>query len=159
MSWASISSNQTISFTNLKDACTTGVFTELVTITASSEQVTKTDVEYYTDAIVASGVASNQLPVKSELSSQVYPMLISCDGSTSGGACALSTSCQAYARVQTPVFGTVFYTSSAMTTLYDFSGYTNLFIKVQSFDFVTGNWKCRMDFSTSSVNNTPTACP
>ena len=159
MSWASIASNQTISFTNLKDACTTGVFTELVTITASSEQVTKTDVEYYTDAIVASGVASNQLPVKSELSSQVYPMLISCDGSTSGGACALLTSCIAYARVQTPVFGTVFYASSAMTTLYDFSGYTNLFIKVQSFDFVTGNWKCRMDFSTSSVNNTPTACP
>ena len=44
MSWSSIANNQTISFTNLKDACTTGVFTEISTITASGEQVTKTDV-------------------------------------------------------------------------------------------------------------------
>lgn len=67
MSWASIASNQTISFTDLKDACTTGVFTEISTITASNQQVTKTDVQTYTDAIVASGITATQLPVKSDL--------------------------------------------------------------------------------------------
>ena len=159
MSWASISSNQTISFTNLKDACTTGVFTELVTITASSEQVTKTDVEYYTDAIVAGGVASNQLPVKSELTSQSYQIDLSCDGTTNALACALSFTCTAYVKTQYPVFGTVFYSNVGQTTLYDFSAYANIFIKVNSWDNTSGQYKCRIDTLTSSVNNGPQSCP
>ena len=159
MSWAGIASNQTISFTNLKDACTTGVFTEISTITASDEQVTATDVGTYTDAIVAGGVASNQLPVKSELTSQSYQIDLSCDGTTNALACALSFTCAAYVKTQYPVFGTVFYSNSGQTTLYDFSAYAGIFIKVNSWDNTSGQYKCRIDFASSSVNNGPQSCP
>ena len=158
MSWASIANNQTISFTNLKDACTTGVFTEGVTIPTSNEQVTKADVEYYTDAIVDVSVASNQLPVKSDLSTPTrYFVDISCDGSTNAGACALSLSCGAYTNNGTVIFGTVLYANATGSTLYDMTAYTGLFVKIAQYDGI-GIVKARFDLATSKVNNTPQSC-
>ena len=90
--------------------------------------------------------------------STAYLIDISCDGTTNALACSLGMSCVAYANVQTPVFGTVFYASSALTTLYDFSGYSNIFIKFNSFDNVTGTYKARIDSISSAINNTPTSC-
>lgn len=71
MSWAGIASNQTISFNNLQDAVTTGVFTLKNTIPVSTEQITKADADYYVYIDTAYGPyaskASNQLVVKSNL--------------------------------------------------------------------------------------------
>ena len=71
MSWAGIASNQTISFNNLQDAVTTGVFALKNTIPSSTEQITKADADYYVYIDTAYGPyaskASNQLVVKSNL--------------------------------------------------------------------------------------------
>jgi hypothetical protein len=71
MSWAGIASNQCISFNNLQDAVTTGVFVLKNTIPASTEQITKADADYYVYIDTAFGPyaskASNQLVVKSNL--------------------------------------------------------------------------------------------
>jgi hypothetical protein len=155
MSWASIASNQTISFTDLKDACTTGVFTEISTITASNQQVTKTDVQTYTDAIVASGITATQLPVKSDLISVEFNF--GDDGGTSGTACSQSASSVAYANVAVPVFGTVFYSNSTLTTIFPMSGYSGLFIKFKVLSASTYT-KARFDLGTSTINNGPQAC-
>ena len=89
----------------------------------------------------------------------VYQLDISCDGTTNASACSLSMSCTAYSTVQTPVFGTIFYANSALTTLYDFSAYSGIFIKFNSWDNVTGTWKCRIDtFGTAAITNTPSSC-
>ena len=66
--------------------------------------------------------------------------------------------CVAYTNVQTPVFGTVFYSNNTLTTLYDLSGYSNIFIKFSSFDNITGNYKARIDTLSSAINNGPTSC-
>lgn len=71
MSWSGRASNQTVSFTDLKDAVDTGVFLGKTTITPSSEQVTKSDVDTYvwvnTLYPAFSNKANNQLIVKSNL--------------------------------------------------------------------------------------------
>jgi len=71
MSWAGIASNQCISFNNLQDAVTTGVFVLKNTIHSSTEQITKADADYYVYIDTAYGPyaskASNQLVVKSNL--------------------------------------------------------------------------------------------
>lgn len=71
MSWAGLASNQCISFNNLQDAVTTGVFTLKNTIPASTEQITKADADFYVFINTAYGPyaakASNQLVVKSDL--------------------------------------------------------------------------------------------
>lgn len=71
MSWAGLVSNQTISFTNLKDAVDTGVFIAKITQTTSNEQITKTDADNYvyinTSVSPYATKASNQLVVKSDL--------------------------------------------------------------------------------------------
>jgi hypothetical protein len=71
MSWAGIASNQCISFNNLQDAVTTGVFALKNTIPVSTEQITKADADYYVYIDTAYGPyaakASNQLVVKSNL--------------------------------------------------------------------------------------------
>ena len=90
--------------------------------------------------------------------STVYQLNISCDGTTSALACSLGMACTAYTNVITPVFGTVFYSNNTLTTLYDFSGYSNIFIKFSSYDNLTGNWKARIDSIGSQINNTPTSC-
>ena len=87
-----------------------------------------------------------------------YAIDISCDGTTNALACSLGMSCVAYANVQTPVFGTVFYADSAATTVYDFTGYGGIFIKFNSYGGVTGTYKCRVDTIGSAINNSPTSC-
>jgi len=163
MSWSGISSNQCVSCNNLQDAVTNGVFILKSTIPSSTKEITKTEANTYvyidTSYAPYAAKASNQLVVKSDLVAvTVYSLNISCNGATSGLACSLNTDCIAYSTDQTPVFGTVFYANSGLSALYDFSGYTNLFVKVESWDNVSGFWRCRIDFATSSVNNTPTAC-
>ena len=70
MSWASIANNQTVSFSNLKDAVDTSVFLSKTTQTVSNEQVTKADAEakvYLDTTTVAwTALSSNQLPIKSD---------------------------------------------------------------------------------------------
>lgn len=71
MPWSSLASNQTVSFTNLKDAVTNGYFVALTTIPTSDEQITKSDASTYANVDTAYGPyaakASNQLVVKSNL--------------------------------------------------------------------------------------------
>jgi hypothetical protein len=73
MSWSSLASNQTISFNNLQNAVSTGVFIAKTSIPASNEQITKADADTYvylnTGYAPYSGKASNQLVVKSNLQS------------------------------------------------------------------------------------------
>lgn len=158
MSWASILNYQCVSFTNLKEACATGVFTEIATITNSNEQVTMADVQTYTDAIIGVTYVSNQLPVKSELSTPTRQFVdVSCDGSTNAGACALSLSCGAYVNNGIIAFGTVLYLNATGSTLYDMTAYTGLFVRIAQYDGI-GIVKARFDLATSKVNNSPQAC-
>jgi len=87
-----------------------------------------------------------------------YAINISCDGTTNALACNLGMACTAYVNVITPINGTVFYSNNTLTTLYDFSGYSNIFIKFSSFDNITGNYKARIDTLSSAINNSPTSC-
>jgi hypothetical protein len=167
MSWAGISSNQGISCNNLQDAVTTSVFILKSAIPVSTKQITKAEADTYVYINTAyapyAAKASNQLVVKSDLQAAtptVYQLNISCDGTSNALACSLSTVCTAYCTDQTPVFGTVFYANVGLTALYDFSAYTGgLFIKVNSYDGLTGDWSCRMNYATSSGNNAPQSCP
>jgi len=72
MSWASIANNQTVSFDNLNDAVTTGVFVALTTpIPTGNEEITKLDAVTYVS--IETGInpiaskTNNQLVVKSDL--------------------------------------------------------------------------------------------
>jgi hypothetical protein len=71
MSWSSLANNQTISFTNLKDAVDTGVFKQKTTIPFNNEQITKSEADTYVNIDTAfapySNKANNQLVVKSNL--------------------------------------------------------------------------------------------
>lgn len=71
MSWAGIASNQTVTFNNLQDAVSTGVFTAKTSIPASQECITKTDANTYVNINTSIGSyaskASNQLVVKGDL--------------------------------------------------------------------------------------------
>jgi hypothetical protein len=71
MSWASIASNQCVSFNNLQDAVNNGVFLLKNAIPVSQEQITKSDANYYVYIDTSYGPyaskASNQLIVKSNL--------------------------------------------------------------------------------------------
>lgn len=71
MSWAGIASNQTVTFNNLQDAVTTGVFTQKTSIPATNECITKTDANTYVNINTSnsgySSKSSNQLVVKSDL--------------------------------------------------------------------------------------------
>lgn len=71
MSWASIASNQCVSFDNLQDAVNNSVFVLKNAIPSSLEQITKADADYYVYIDTAYGPyaskASNQLIVKSNL--------------------------------------------------------------------------------------------
>lgn len=77
MSWAGISSNQTVSFNNLQDAVTNGIFSQKTSIPASNEQITKTDADTYVNIDTSYGPysskSSNQLVVKSNLTPAVTP--------------------------------------------------------------------------------------
>lgn len=71
MSWAGLANNQTISFTNLKDAVDTGVFISKATQVTSNEQITKQDAidKAWVNTVYTplSSKSSNQLVVKSDL--------------------------------------------------------------------------------------------
>jgi hypothetical protein len=75
MSWAGISSNQTVSFNNLQDAVSNGIFSQKTTIPSSNEQITKTDADTYVNIDTSyspySSKSSNQLVVKSNLTPAV----------------------------------------------------------------------------------------
>lgn len=71
MSWAGLADNQTVSFTNLKDATDTGFLSKKFDITPSNEQITKLDAELLVNLDTSfSPFASksfNQLLVKSNI--------------------------------------------------------------------------------------------
>jgi hypothetical protein len=71
MSWAGLANNQTISFNNLQNAVTTGVFSQKASIPVSTEQITKDDANIYVNINTSfapyAAKASNQLVVKSNL--------------------------------------------------------------------------------------------
>jgi hypothetical protein len=71
MSWAALANNQCISFNNLQNAVTTGVFTLKNSIPVSAEQITKSDADFYVFIDTAypsyAAKASNQLVVKENL--------------------------------------------------------------------------------------------
>jgi hypothetical protein len=71
MAWNDLASNQTVSFTNLQDAVSTGVFLAKTSVPSSSEQVTKTDADTYiyvnTSYAPFSGKSANQLVVKGNM--------------------------------------------------------------------------------------------
>jgi hypothetical protein len=72
MSWAGISSNQTVSCNNLQDAVTNGIFYLKATIPSSLKQITKAEAESYVYINSVSGKTSGQLVVKSDLVSSGY---------------------------------------------------------------------------------------
>lgn len=71
MSWASLANNQTISFTNLKDAVDTGVLSPKITVPVSNEQINKDEANTYVNIDTSfapyAAKSSNQLVVKSNL--------------------------------------------------------------------------------------------
>jgi hypothetical protein len=75
MGWFDISSNQTVSFTNLKDGADKGILVAKTTIPVSNEQVTKAEADtyIYLDTTFApyASKTSNQLVVKNNLLSNL----------------------------------------------------------------------------------------
>jgi hypothetical protein len=71
MSWAGLANNQTVSFSNLQNAVSSGIFVAKTTIPTSTEQITKADADTYVDINTSfasyAAKASNQLVVKSNL--------------------------------------------------------------------------------------------
>jgi hypothetical protein len=71
MPWNDLANNQTVSFTNLKDAVDTGVFAQKTTIPVSNEQITKSEADAYVYINTLFGPyaskTNNQLVVKSNL--------------------------------------------------------------------------------------------
>jgi hypothetical protein len=72
MSWAGISSNQTVSCNNLQDAVTNGIFYLKATIPSSLKQITKAEAESYVYINSVSGKTSGQLVVKSNLVASTF---------------------------------------------------------------------------------------
>jgi hypothetical protein len=72
MSWAGISSNQTVSCNNLQDAVTNGIFLLKATIPSSLKQITKAEAESYVYINSVSGKTSSQLVVKSNLVASTF---------------------------------------------------------------------------------------
>lgn len=71
MAWGDLATNQCVSFNNLQSAVNIGIFAQLNSIPASSEQITKSDASFY--AQIDTGYSpfqaksSNQLVVQSDL--------------------------------------------------------------------------------------------
>jgi len=107
MAWNDLASNQTVSFTNLKDAVDTGVILGKTTITPSLEQVTKADVETYTWANTVyspfSAKSSNQLVIKSDVIKGCWCWIVQNDDSQTRNA--TFTPCGTSTPVTVPVFG------------------------------------------------------
>jgi len=160
MNWVDVSGNQCFSFTTLQNAVTNGFFGLKNAITSSSEMVTVAEAEYHV-YINAIGGSSSRLPVKSNLVTNVgQPFDISCNGTiSSGSACALSTGCTAYLMGSTPTFGAVIYADLYLTTIYNFTAYAGIFIKIQSDTNVPSVYsRVRVDTISSTINNSPISC-
>ena len=90
MGWTDLLANQTVSFTNLKDAANKGLLVAKTTIPTSNEQITKADADAYvfldTTYVPFSGKTSNQLVVKNNLLSNI---VLYCTGNPLDGTFAL----------------------------------------------------------------------
>lgn len=163
MSWAGISSNQTISWDNLKNAVDTGVFMGAeAAVPPGSKQITRAEAEQYAVINALTSLTTNQLPVKSDLTAAtgVYKWEISSDGSTSVDACSLFLDINgiAWTNTATPTTGTVFYDNYQLTTIFPMSGYSNLFLRYRTWNTTGAGYRARFNLSTSTINNSPTAC-
>lgn len=163
MSWASIANNQTISWDNLKNAVDTGVFMGAeAAVPPGSKQVTRAEAEQYAVINPLTGLSTNQLPIKSDLTALtgVYKWNISDNGTILADACSLflDPNTIAWTNVATPVFGTVFYDNYQLTTIFPMSGYTGLFLHYRAFGAAGNGFRARFNLATSSINNTPSAC-
>jgi hypothetical protein len=163
MSWASIASNQCISWDNLKDAVATGVFMGAeAAVPPGSKQITRAEAEQYAVINPITSKASNQLPVKSDLTSLsgVYKWNISDNGDTSTNACSLylDPNTIAWTNVATPVVGTVFYANYTLTTIFPMTSYTGLFLHYRAFGNTGAGFRARFNLGTSSINGLIVAC-
>lgn len=90
MSWAGLANNQTVSFTNLKNAVDTGVFVAKITQTTSAEQTTKSDINTYVyvnpNKASFSAKSNNQLVVKQDLEA-VWIYCLGYSASSKSDAC------------------------------------------------------------------------
>jgi hypothetical protein len=163
MSWAGIASNQCISWDNLKDSVTTGVFMGAqAAVPPGSKQVTRAEAEYYVVINAITSKATNQLPVKSDLVARtgVYKWNISDNGDTNANACSLflDPNTIAWTNTATPTTGTTFYADYNFTTIFPMSGYAGLFLHYRAFGDTGNGFRARFNLSTSTINNSPTAC-
>jgi hypothetical protein len=173
MSWASLASNQTVSFNNLQNAVTNGYFVALTGIPATQEQITKSDASTYVNVDTGyapfAGKASNQLVVKSNLRPVSYAYTIyyeeACyyDGfyieggaATDDIACGNTLTITLYSPVSSFANGMkLFYDSACSNFWYGDTGGCGQYYKVivagTSYSFTYAN-------SSSTVGNL-TACP
>ena len=163
MSWAGISSNQCVSWDNLKNAVDTGVFLGAQNaVPPGSKEVTRAEAEAYAVINPVTSKTNNQLVVKSNLTAKtgVYKWNISSNGTTSTGACALifDSTTIAWTSVATPTTGTVFYADYNLTTIFPMSGYAGLFLHYKSYGAAGNGFYARFNLSTSTINNSPASC-
>ena len=163
MSWAGLASNQCITYNNLKDAVTTGVFMGAeAAVPPGSLIITRAVAEQYVVINPITTKASNQLPVKSDLVAKtgVFKWNISDNGDTNANACALflDVTTIAWTNTATPVAGTVFYANYNFTIIFPMSGYAGLFLHYRVFGNTGAGFKARFNLSTSTINNAPVAC-
>lgn len=121
MSWTGISSNQTVSFNNLQDAVTNGIFSQKTTIPSSNEQITKTDADTYvyidTSYSPYSSKSSNQLVVKSNLIAQ-FPINWTFTQSATAGTCQISKNGTLQVNVTSTSSGSFTYTAGDYIEVY-----------------------------------------
>jgi hypothetical protein len=129
MSWAGIASNQCVSLDNLKDAVTTGVFTQKNTIPSGTKQITKTEAEYYVNINTITGKTASQLVVKSNLVSSLttYYELSQCPGGVGYQFTAIVPNLGIGQRYVLPSGSPIFYTytGSSVTQANPPSGYNS----------------------------------
>ena len=163
MPWSSLASNQCISWDNLKDAVATGVFLGAENaVPPGSKQITRAEAEAYAVINPMTTLATNELPVKSNLVAKtgVYKWNISSNGTTSAGACALifDATVIAWTNVATPTTGTVFYDNYNLTAIFPMSGYAGLFLHYKSYGAAGNGFYARFNLTTSTINNSPASC-
>jgi hypothetical protein len=164
MSWAGIASNQCITYNNLKDAVTTGVFMGAqAAVPPGSLIITRAVAEEYVVINPITSKASNQLPVKSDLVAKtgVFKWNISDNGDTVFvDACALflDPGTIAWTNTATPVAGTTFYANYNFSAIFPMSAYTGAFLHYRVFGNTGAGTRARFNLTTSTINNAPVAC-
>ena len=163
MSWASLASNQCISFNNLKNAVDTGVFMLADTaVPPGTKQITRAEAEQYVVINPITSKSLNQLPVKSNLTAitGVFKWEISYNGDLAANACSLFLDIYniAWTNTATPTIGTVFYSDYRLTTRFPMSAYTGLFLHYRPWNTTGAGTRARFAVLTSTINQTPVAC-